>query len=442
MKNMNKKLLFFPALAVGVVALIAAINLRPDIPTKPAGDRARVVETLTMQPQFSAPLAVGFGRVTPKLEWKAISEVSGEVVYKHPNLEKGNIVSAGTEVLRIDPLDYELKVSQAIADLKSSETQLARIDQEEINLKQTLTIELNRLKLARSEYQRRADLNKRGLTSQSDVDTQKQNMLSQQKLVQELENQMALLPDERDVALAVVNVNKAKEQEAQRLLAKTIIYLPETLRIAEVDAEVNQVVNQQQAMITAHGTEIMEVEAQLSIHDLQLIADTMNNSTRNSGSNKELQALNASIELSSGSLRSSWPAKVVRVSETVDPNQATAGVILEIAQSTTGNGLSDTPLLVNGMFVKAKIEGQPQQAWLLPERALHGDKVYLMSVDNTLQIKPVVVEYRRDNQVAVRGEFQEGDKLVLNDLLPAIEGMLLRDISVAKDGMSEEGDES
>ncbi|MGV2988725.1 efflux RND transporter periplasmic adaptor subunit [Vibrio sp. E150_011] len=442
MKNINKKLLFFPALAVGVVALIAAINLRPDIPTKPAGDRARVVETLTMQPQFSAPLAVGFGRVTPKLEWKAISEVSGEVVYKHPNLEKGNIVSAGTEVLRIDPLDYELKVSQAIADLKSSETQLARIDQEEINLKQTLTIELNRLKLARSEYQRRADLNKRGLSSQSDVDTQKQNMLSQQKLVQELENQMALLPDERDVALAVVNVNKAKEQEAQRLLAKTIIYLPETLRIAEVDAEINQVVNLQQAMVTAHGTEMMEVEAQLSIHDLQLIADTLNSSARNSGSNNELQALSASIELSSGSLQSSWPAKVVRVSETVDPNQATAGVILEIAQSTTGNGLSDTPLLVNGMFVKAKIEGQPQQAWLIPERALHGDKVYLMSVDNTLQIKPVVVEYRRDNQVAVRGEFQQGDKLVLNDLLPAIEGMLLRDISVAKDGMSEEGDES
>ncbi|MFA0440173.1 acriflavin resistance protein [Vibrio sp. 10N.286.49.C2] len=442
MTNINKKLLFFPALAVGVVALIAAINLRPDIPTKPAGDRARVVETLTMQPQFSAPLAVGFGRVTPKLEWKAISEVSGEVVYKHPNLEKGNIVSAGTEVLRIDPLDYELKVSQAIADLKSSETQLARIDQEEINLKQTLTIELNRLKLARSEYQRRADLNKRGLSSQSDVDTQKQNMLSQQKLVQELENQMALLPDERDVALAVVNVNKAKEQEAQRLLAKTIIYLPETLRIAEVDAEINQVVNLQQAMVTAHGTEMMEVEAQLSIHDLQLIADTLNSSARNSGSNNELQALSASIELSSGSLQSSWPAKVVRVSETVDPNQATAGVILEIAQSTTGNGLSDTPLLVNGMFVKAKIEGQPQQAWLIPERALHGDKVYLMSVDNTLQIKPVVVEYRRDNQVAVRGEFQQGDKLVLNDLLPAIEGMLLRDISVAKDGMSEEGDES
>ncbi|MFA0085134.1 efflux RND transporter periplasmic adaptor subunit [Vibrio sp. 10N.261.51.F12] len=442
MKNINKKLLFFPALAVGVVALIAAINLRPDIPTKPAGDRARVVETLTMQPQFSAPLAVGFGRVTPKLEWKAISEVSGEVVYKHPNLEKGNIVSAGTEVLRIDPLDYELKVSQAIADLKSSETQLARIDQEEINLKQTLTIELNRLKLARSEYQRRADLNKRGLSSQSDVDTQKQNMLSQQKLVQELENQIALLPDERDVALAVVNVNKAKEQEAQRLLAKTIIYLPETLRIAEVDAEINQVVNLQQAMVTAHGTEMMEVEAQLSIHDLQLIADTLNSSARNSGSNNELQALSASIELSSGSLQSSWPAKVVRVSETVDPNQATAGVILEIAQSTTGNGLSDTPLLVNGMFVKAKIEGQPQQAWLIPERALHGDKVYLMSVDNTLQIKPVVVEYRRDNQVAVRGEFQQGDKLVLNDLLPAIEGMLLRDISVAKDGMSEEGDES
>ncbi|MCL9775150.1 efflux RND transporter periplasmic adaptor subunit [Vibrio methylphosphonaticus] len=428
MKSMNKKLLFFPALAVGVVVLIAAINLRPDIPTKPAGDRARVVDILTMQPKTSSPLAVGFGRVTPKLEWKAISEVSGEVVYKHPALEKGNIVAAGTEVLRIDPLDYELRLSQAIADVKSSQTQLARIDQEEINLKQTLTIELNRLTLTKNEYQRRVDLNKRGLSSQSDVDTQKQNMLSQQKLVQELQNQLALLPDEREVALAVVNVNNAKEQEAQRLLAKTRIYLPQTLRIAEVDAEVNQVVNQQQAMVTAHGTDMMEVEAQLSIHDLQLIATTLNGDEKN-----PLQSLNAVVELSSGNLLSTWPAKVVRVSETVDPNQATAGVILEIPQATTGNGLSDTPLLVNGMFVKAIIEGKPQQAWLIPERALHGDKVYLMDAEQRLAIMPVTVVYRRDNQVSVKGAFQGGEKLILNDLLPAIEGMLLRDSSVKQE---------
>ncbi|GAM62546.1 hypothetical protein JCM19232_1703 [Vibrio ishigakensis] len=36
------------------------------------------------------------------------------------------------------------------------------------------------------------------------------------------------------------------------------------------------------------------------------------------------------------------------------------------------------------------------------------------------------VQYRRDQQVVIEGEIQQGDKLILNDLLPAIPGMALK----------------
>ncbi|MDK9760245.1 HlyD family secretion protein, partial [Vibrio sp. D173a] len=75
--KIGKKLLFFPALAVGIVGLVIAINLKPDLPTKPAGDRARLVEIEILEPQAMAPLAIGFGKVVPKVEWKAIAEVTG-----------------------------------------------------------------------------------------------------------------------------------------------------------------------------------------------------------------------------------------------------------------------------------------------------------------------------------------------------------------------------
>ncbi|MGC9460974.1 efflux RND transporter periplasmic adaptor subunit, partial [Vibrio genomosp. F10 str. 9ZD137] len=228
-----------------------------------------------------APLAIGFGKVLPKVEWSAISEVTGKVVYRHPNLEKGQIIPAGTEVLRIDPLDYELKLVQAEADYKSSKTSLTKLNLDEKNLKQTLDIEKNRLKIANTELQRKLDLRKKGLTSQSDVDQQKQSSLSQQKLVLDIEHQLITMPDDRRVAEAAVKVAAAKVQEAQRLLAKTSIVLPQNLRIAEVDIEQQQVVNQQQTMIIAHGIDVMEVEAQLSIHDLQTLASTLGEFSRN-----------------------------------------------------------------------------------------------------------------------------------------------------------------
>ena len=111
--------------------------------------------------------------------------------------------------------------------------------------------------------------------------------------------------------------------------------------------------------------------------------------------------IKASIQLNSGSLNLNWPAKVARISETVDENQATAGIILEIGQDYAALQPSSATPLVNGMFVKAEIEGLANLSWVVPERALHGDKVYLMDDSQRLQVVNVEVLYRRDNQVVV-----------------------------------------
>ena len=435
--KIGKKWLFFPALAIGIVGLVVAINLKPDLPTKPAGDRARLVDIQVLEPQSIAPLAIGFGKVVPKVEWKAIAEVTGKIVYRHPELEKGKVIPAGTEVLKIDPLDYELKLTQAQADLKSSQTSLAKLNQEEQNLNQTLKIEKNRLVISNKELERKQDLRKKGLTSQSDVDLQEQSALSQRKLVLDIENQIALMPDEKRVAEAVIKVNVSKVREAERSLEKTTITLPKAMRIAQVDIETNQVVNLQQTMFIAHGIDVMEVEAQLSIHDMQTLASSLGEFTRDESGvpNTETSEISATIELNSGNLNAVWPARVARISETVDENQATAGVILEIQQDYAQLNPSSLPPLVNGMFVKALIEGASNPAWVVPERALHGDTLYLMNSEQRLSMVQVEVLYRRDNQVVVRGDLKQGDKLILNDVLPAIEGMLLReagDDSVSK----------
>ncbi|KAB0463336.1 efflux RND transporter periplasmic adaptor subunit [Vibrio kanaloae] len=441
--KISKKLLFFPALAVGVIGLVVAINFKLDLPTKPAGDRARLVETVSLEQQMIAPLAVGFGRVVPKVEWKAIAEVTGQIVYRHPDLEKGQVIPEGTVVLKVDPLDYELKLIQAEADLKSSQTSLAKLNQEEDNLQQTLKIEKNRLVISNKELQRKQDLRKKGLTSQSDVDLQQQSALSQQKLVLDIQNQIALMPDEKRVAEAVIKVNVSKVKEAQRSLDKTTITLPRAMRIAQVDIEQNQVVNLQQEMFVAHGIDVMEVEAQLSIHDMQTLASSFTQFPRDAAGipNPYQAPIKATIQMNSGSLNLSWPAKVARISETVDEHQATAGIILEINQDYSALQPSSATPLVNGMFVKAEIEGMANLSWVVPERALHGDKVYLMNDSQRLQVVSVEVLYRRDNQVVVSGDLQAGDKLILNDVLPAIEGMLLKESRSNDDELSADTEE-
>ncbi|WP_375321651.1 efflux RND transporter periplasmic adaptor subunit [Aliivibrio logei] len=433
--KINKKLLFFPVVAAGVIILITVTKLRPSAEVKPLEDRSKIVKTLSLEQQNIAPQVVGFGKIRPKFEWKAIAEVSGKVVYRHPDLNKGNVLLAGTEVLRIDPLDYELKLAQAEADLGSSETQLAKVDLEEKNIRNTLKIEKNRLSISKKELNRKVNLQKKGLTSQSDLDQQNQSYLAQQKVVQDIQNQILLLPDERKVAQAMVKVNQAKLKEAQRSLDKTSIVLPTDVRISEVNIEADQVVNLQQEMFIAHGIQTMEMEAQVSIHDMQILAQSFHVFLPNEQGMPNIDSLplQAIVQLSSGRFNAQWKAQVERISETVDPNQATVGVILEIQQDYKMLKPSSLPPLVNGMFVKALIKGEASPQWVIPESALHGDKIYLLNQDNQLTILPVNIVFRRDNQVVISGGINEGDLLILNDLLPAINGMQLRSVVPKKE---------
>ncbi|OCH11492.1 efflux RND transporter periplasmic adaptor subunit [Aliivibrio sp. 1S128] len=433
--KINKKYLFFPVVALGVITLIIVTKLRPSAEIKPPEDRSKMVNVQVLEPESIAPQVIGFGKIKPKFEWKAIAEVSGKVVYRHPELNKGNILLAGTEVLRIDPLDYELKLAQAEADLGSSQTQLAKVDLEEKNIRNTLKIEKNRLTISKKELSRKVNLQKKGLTSQSDLDQQNQSYLAQQKVVQDIQNQILLLPDERKVAAAMVKVNQAKLKEAQRSLEKTSIILPTDVRISEVDIEADQVVNLQQTMFIAHGIKTMEMEAQVSIHDMQTLAQSFRvfQSNEQGMPNIDSLPLQAIVQLSSGRFNAEWQAQVERISETVDPNQATVGVILEIEQDYKMLKPNSLPPLVNGMFVKALIEGEASLQWVIPESALHGDKIYLLNENSQLIILPVKIDFRRDNQVVISGDLNQGDLLILNDLLPAINGMQLRSVVPKKE---------
>jgi len=433
--KINRKLLFFPVVALGIFTLVLVTKLRPSAEVKPLEDRSKIVKVISLEQKGVAPLVIGFGKINPKFEWKAIAEVSSKVVYRHPDLNKGNVLVAGTEVLRIDPLDYELKLAQAEADLSSSKTQLAKVDLEEKNIRNTLKIEKNRLAISKKEVSRKINLQKKGLTSQSDLDQQNQSYLAQQKVVLDIQNQILLLPDERKVAQAMVKVNQAKLEEAQRSLEKTSITLPTDVRISDVDIEVDQVVNLQQTMFIAHGIKTMEMEAQISIHDMQTLAQSVKSFELGEQGIPNIDSLPliANIQLSSGRFNAEWQAKVVRISETVDPNQATVGVILEIEQNYRDLKPNSLPPLVNGMFVKAIIEGEASLQWTIPESALHGDKIYLLDKQNKLVILPVNIEYRRDNNVIISGDIEQDDRLILNDLLPAINGMQLRLLDPKKD---------
>ncbi len=420
--NINKRLLFFPLLFLGVFVLFLAIETREAPALKPQKSKARPVDLLTLVQEERAPTVTGFGRVAPKLTWQGIAQVSGKVIFRSPLLEKGALLPKGTLLLRLDPSDYQLAVAKAQAEIRAKTARLEKLHLDEKNTEAALEIEQRRWALNKEEWERKKKLNQKGLSSQSDLDDEQHAFLSQQIKVVELENQLLLLPDEKEIIEAELEVSRLVLLQAIRDLEKTSLFLPFDGQISNVNIERDQFVSAQQTMVEAQGLMQVEVEAQVSIHDMQVLLSSLSPLLKE-GTHQDIKGLSAEVRVSSGGFERLWPATVARLSDKVHLNQATLGVILEISLKEGLSKENNTLVsLVNGMFVEARITGASVSHWVIPERALHGDEIYLFENDQLKRL-PVRVVFRQNEEVIIEGAISSGQFLVLNDLLPAVTGM-------------------
>ncbi len=430
MIDSNRKYLFFPALAVGIIILVAVVITRQPPPLKPATESATPVRATEIKSVAIAPEVSGFGRVTPKVDWKAVAEVSGKVTYLHTDLEKGRVLPAGTLILKIDPLDYELKLAQAEADVAGTEAQLLRLEQQENNLQASIELEQARLVLAQDELKRMARLRESGSISQSDYDQQRQSFLSQKAQVQKLENQLALVPGDHKVYEAQLKVNQAKVNEARHALERTQVVLPVAARIASVNVEIGEAVSIQQQLVEAHGIETVEIEAQVALHDMKTLMNSFQGTGTGERARIDQLGLKAQIILTSADFTLEKEARVARISETVDPNQGTVGVILEVDQDIYALRTKKEPPLVNGLFVEARLTGKPKPHLVVPESALHGHTLYLIDDEQRMQPAEIQLLFRRDGLAVIESGrmdvIKASQQVVTNDLMPAIAGAKLK----------------
>ncbi|GAB5453584.1 MAG: efflux RND transporter periplasmic adaptor subunit [Halioglobus sp.] len=124
LKNFVLPLLFL-ALAAGVAYLMIAS--RDDIPRRSASPTPAVVEVLQAKPG-PVPISVrSRGIVRPQYSIDLVSEVSGKVIWVDPGFLAGEPVSAGQLLLRIDPIDYEVALSDAQSAVATAELALAEV---------------------------------------------------------------------------------------------------------------------------------------------------------------------------------------------------------------------------------------------------------------------------------------------------------------------------
>ena len=421
MHNTTRKKLralwIIPPIALGIAIMGNLVgNKKPPVKIEQQ-EIARTVRTISVPEVDLRPVAEGYGVVQPAKLWRAVAQVSGRIIEMHPRLRDGEIIPAGNVLFRIDPINYQLALEQLKAEL-------AELAVQEKNTETLLQIEQRNLQLAERESTRLQKLVAEGNISHSRADEAERAMLNSRTAVQSLRNTLALIPSQRRVI-------EAKRAQAERDLENTTIQAPFNLRIANLTVETEQYISAGQTLFEGDGVDRVEVVAQVAISSLaHLFAEhgtTPPSQQELTEGLAKYAELKPTIEMDMGDQFAHWSAEFVRFSDRIDSETRTIGVVVALDNPLQQIIPGQRPPLSKGMFVRVRLEGRIQPArTIIPRTALRNGQVLLLTSQQRLQHQAVTISYHQGDISVVESGLSAGDQLIVTDLIPAVDGMLLK----------------
>jgi multidrug efflux pump subunit AcrA (membrane-fusion protein) len=430
-KVMFKRLLFIIPVIIAVAIVVMLVKSRKGPERLAAEERAQTVRVIKLVTTDVTPRAIGYGYVKPGQVWQAVAEVSGKIVEVSPAFKTGNFAKAGSVLVRIDPAAYKLAVAQMEANIEEMQAQIDQLNSQAKNLQTSLEIEKAALKLNKTNMER----NKSALADNSVSYLQyEQTQLSYQAQlakVQNLENELNLIPSNKKALEAGLAMNRAKLEDAHLNLKNTDITVPFNSRITGTSAEIGQFVQKGQTIATADGTGIAEIAAQIPMNKMANLLRSverkpMATTDRDMEMITKRFGLQVKVRLPDENFKAEWEARFARADAAIDAQTRTFGAIVAVDDPYKKIITGVRPPLVRNMYCEVEISGRIiPDTIVIPRAAIHDEFVFLVNSESRLERRKVIVDFPQTDFYVIKQGLKPEEMLVVSDLVPAIEGMLL-----------------
>ncbi len=441
---MNKKLLVLPGIILGIAAVFFLVKSKQEPGRSDVTERTKAVRAIVVQAMDFVPRALGYGYVQPDKLWEAVAEVKGKIVEIHPNLKRGVFLKQGELLFRIEPDASRLAVEGIDADILNVRARVAELDQNLKDTQRQLEIEKRSLEINKNELERKKKLFAEGFISKSELDKENQRLLVQKNVVENYKSTLNRLPAERRALLATLASHRARRQDARLNLEKTVIRAPFDSRVSKVDVELGQAVTVGQVLAEADSIAVAEIDTQIPRYQLKnlfpkdaprsLTMENLQDVTR--GDRGKLLNFGAVVRIDLQGEIVEWPARFSRFTE-LDPKTGTVGIVVSVDDPYLKAQPGKRPPLQKNFYCEVELFAQAQpNRIVIPRSALHENTVYRVGPDDRLQKQEVQVDFFQGNLAVIRSGIQPGDRIIVSDVIPAIEGMLLS-VHIEKDLVSD-----
>ena len=322
----------------------------------------------------------GEGTVNPLREISLIPQVGGKILRTSPALVNGGTFTKGQALLAIDPVDYELAVTLARAQVKDAESNLEIIQQEALVAQEEW----------RSHY----------------PDT---------SLAEEPPPLVVKKP-QLEAARARLEASLADLEKTFLNRERTVLKAPFDGRVSKKTVDAGQYVTPGQSLATLFSTEAAEIA--LPLEDKTLFWFDVPGFTPggSSGSPATVHAEIAGRQLT-------FSGKVVRAEGKVDEKTRMITVIVRVDKP-----YATKPPLAIGLFVTVDIRGRMLPgAAVIPRAALRqGDIVWIVDNAGILHFRTVRVARYQGEEIVVESGIENGETIVFSNLKAPTDGMTVR----------------
>ncbi len=427
---MLKKLLIIPGVALGVVAFLFLVESREKPRQVPVAERATSVRFIKVPEVAIVPRASGYGYVRPARVFEAVAEVPGKIIEMRSGLKTGVFVDEGESLFQIETDSSRLAVKQLEADMMAVEAQLAELDIVEKETRRKLETETGSLEINRRELARKQELADEGVISQAQLDVEKQNLLARKNAVENYRGGLDRIPSQRRALMANLESLRMRLEDARIILEKTAVLSPFDGRIAEVHVETGQAVGQGKVLAVVDSIERAEVEAQIPRYLLRNFVPLWMLDSTSSGRNasereRKLSHFKARVIRETDATETGWVGRFTRFGET-DAKTGTVTVVVAVDDPWSRNTARKKPPLEKNLYCEVLLYGDPLgKRIVIPRNAVHENHVYRVNSKNRLERRAVEIEFFQGTLAVVKSGLKAGDRIVIQDLVPAIDGMLL-----------------
>jgi len=430
-RYLQKPYILFIVIALGLLIAIILVKSRENLQHAGTKMLSKSVDIIKAKNTPFRAKVIAYGNVEPTITLKTLAEVSGKITYVHADLKQGNTIAAGTVVAKIAPEDYQVTLKQTQADLAASKSSLKQLQVEQQTTLRSLELAKKNLQVGKKELERIRSIWDKKLIARSTLDAEQQKVIQLRQQVSELQGQLNTYASRKNTVQAQITRAQEQVKGQKTTLGRTEITLPFSARIGEVSIDKGQFVNVGTSLFEALDINGIEINAQLPVLHMRSLVSHLDGKTfdrPSMGITKNMLSklnLSARVNLVGDMPDAWWDAKVLRFSESIDPIRRTLGIVVGVDRPYEKVIPGRRPPLLKGMFMAVELYAPQRQAIVIPRKAIHHGRVYVVSKDNLLQIKTIDIQQQQGNLVVIRSGLQQGDQIIINDLLPVIEGMPL-----------------